>query len=93
CPSGQYGQKCQYRCSGTCGGSKNCNHINGTCLEGCEDGYEGHNCTEQCPSGQYGHMCLHICSPNCGGNEKCDHVTGSCLEGCRDGFTGHDCNE
>uniref|UniRef100_A0A2C9L293 EGF-like domain-containing protein n=1 Tax=Biomphalaria glabrata TaxID=6526 RepID=A0A2C9L293_BIOGL len=93
CPSGQYGHLCLNICSPNCGGNEKCDHVTGSCLEGCKDGFTGHHCNEECPSGQYGQMCLHICSPNCGGNEKCDHVNGSCLEGCRDGFTGHDCNE
>lgn len=45
CPAGLYGEHCSNNC-GNCLNNTNCHHVNGTCSEGCEPGYQEHNCTE-----------------------------------------------
>lgn len=40
-----YGEHCSKLC-GKCRDLKQCNHINGTCLHGCEVGYDGQTCTD-----------------------------------------------
>lgn len=45
CPAGLYGEHCSNNC-GNCLHNTNCHHVNGTCSEGCEPGYQEHNCTE-----------------------------------------------
>lgn len=46
CTAGYYGLECNSTCVGHCKDNKQCNHINGTCDDGCKDGYTGSNCTE-----------------------------------------------
>lgn len=43
CVSGSYGFKCIENC-GHCRGMNKCLHINGTCLIGCDAGYQGFLC-------------------------------------------------
>lgn len=43
CDSGWYGENCSERC-GECFGSKDCQHVYGTCMYGCKSGYQGLNC-------------------------------------------------
>ncbi|XP_061194970.1 multiple epidermal growth factor-like domains protein 10 [Saccostrea echinata] len=43
CDGGRYGQDCGQRC-GACLGYKQCHHINGSCLKGCDTGYGGELC-------------------------------------------------
>ena len=45
CDGGMFGINCKGSC-GKCLNNKQCNHINGSCLNGCESGYSGTNCTE-----------------------------------------------
>ena len=45
CDNGTFGQDCLESC-GSCFGEKQCHHTNGTCLNGCNAGYQGLNCTE-----------------------------------------------
>lgn len=40
-----YGDNCTEKC-GTCFGFKQCQHINGTCIEGCDKGFHGPSCIE-----------------------------------------------
>lgn len=40
-----YGENCSRPC-GHCLESKQCHHINGTCTNGCDSGYQGSLCTE-----------------------------------------------
>ena len=44
CPSGRYGKGCKYPC-GDCLNDITCHHINGTCEDGCGDGFYGEFCT------------------------------------------------
>lgn len=45
CDSNFYGENCSLPC-GHCLDSKQCHHINGTCLNGCDGGHQGLNCME-----------------------------------------------
>ena len=45
CDTGLFGQDCKEKC-GKCVKGDNCHHVNGTCLNGCDPGYQGLNCTE-----------------------------------------------
>lgn len=47
CPSGYYGYKCLTKCVGQCKDNQPCNHINGTCINGCLDGWIGVNCDKR----------------------------------------------
>jgi hypothetical protein len=38
-----YGENCKMSC-GNCKDNITCNHINGTCMNGCADGWSGENC-------------------------------------------------
>ena len=40
-----FGENCTESC-GNCLKSEQCHHINGTCMKGCDRGYQGFNCTE-----------------------------------------------
>lgn len=40
-----YGTNCSISC-GRCFKSEQCHNINGTCMNGCDSGYKGFNCTE-----------------------------------------------
>lgn len=48
CTAGYFGLECKSKCVGHCKDNKQCNHINGTCDDGCKDGYTGSDCTEGC---------------------------------------------
>ena len=45
---GKYGENCSNGCSGHCKGVNRfaCNHIDGSCSDGCADGWTGPNCNE-----------------------------------------------
>lgn len=43
CNEGTYGSDCNYTC-GQCHAKEDCHHVNGTCLLGCEPGYQGDLC-------------------------------------------------
>lgn len=43
CTQGWYGRDCTEKC-GHCLDENQCFHINGTCVSGCQPGYEGHLC-------------------------------------------------
>ena len=45
CDKRMYGQNCSKTC-GFCFGREQCHFINGTCSDGCSDGYQGNRCTE-----------------------------------------------
>ena len=55
CDSGRYGKDCTKTCSKYCLHNKPCNHIDGACTDGCQDGYIGHNCI----------TCKNFCKCNC----------------------------
>ena len=43
CRTGTYGKNCNDTC-GHCLNPGECYHVNGTCVEGCEAGYQGNLC-------------------------------------------------
>ena len=45
CDDGTFGQDCKQAC-GNCLGEEQCDHVNGTCLNGCDAGYKGLECAE-----------------------------------------------
>ena len=45
CESGRYGIDCNDTCGYCLHG--NCNHVNGTCVDGCKNGYEGNLCKKR----------------------------------------------
>lgn len=45
CDNGLFGRNCTSTC-GKCVGAEQCHHINGTCLNGCDPGYKGADCTK-----------------------------------------------
>ena len=44
CSSDTYGKDCTKKCSEYCLHNKSCNHIDGACTDGCQNGYIGHIC-------------------------------------------------
>ena len=46
CPLGTYGGNCYSNCSGYCKGANRfaCNYIDGSCYNGCVDGWKGPTC-------------------------------------------------
>ena len=44
CDGGMFGKYCNESC-GKCFNDGQCHHINGSCLNGCDSGYHGINCT------------------------------------------------
>lgn len=40
-----FGEGCAKRC-GHCRNDTHCNHVNGSCLNGCEAGYKGNHCID-----------------------------------------------
>ncbi|GFS11395.1 multiple epidermal growth factor-like domains 10 [Elysia marginata] len=89
-----YGADCKKPCSPLCKGAvKACDFVNGSCVFGCEDGYQGVLCDAACANNTYGANCSSKCSPNCRGRDKlCDHTNGLCLFGCENGNEGPLCN-
>lgn len=55
CSVGKFGQNCSYLC-GNCLEMEQCHHINGTCLNGCVENYNGSYCTQ----GSINSVCNHI---------------------------------
>ncbi|XP_078329800.1 uncharacterized protein LOC144624230 [Crassostrea virginica] len=88
CQDGKYGDGCQMDC-GRCRDLKQCHHVNGTCLSGCEQGYIGEKCIF-CENGKYGQGCTSVCG-HCFNNSGCHHANGSCVTGCEPGFGGDVC--
>lgn len=48
CSNRTYGENCSKTC-GKCRHSEQCHHINGTCSNGCDSGYQG----DKCDKGEY----------------------------------------
>ena len=44
CSSGTYGKDCIKKCSEYCLDKRSCNHIDGACSDGCQNGYIGDIC-------------------------------------------------
>lgn len=45
CEIGYFGPDCLKKC-GNCFNTSQCNYINGSCLNGCSEGYKGRYCKE-----------------------------------------------
>lgn len=43
CMHGYYGENCTKKC-GNCLNKETCNNVNGTCTDGCSEGYKGNLC-------------------------------------------------
>lgn len=43
CPHSKYGGNCSETC-GNCFKNLTCNHVNGTCIKGCQNGFRGQFC-------------------------------------------------
>ncbi|XP_061194960.1 multiple epidermal growth factor-like domains protein 11 [Saccostrea echinata] len=92
CDNGSYRYNCLENC-GACLGYKQCHHINGSCLEGCDAGYEGELCTTGCSSGKFGINCEEVCNKKCAVPNKCNGTTGECEGGCQPGWEGLQCKQ
>ncbi|XP_056017459.1 receptor-type tyrosine-protein phosphatase T-like [Ostrea edulis] len=93
CSVGRYGLNCSEKCSSRCRSESNhCNHIDGHCEHGCDDGFQGSTCEEICDDGWYGENCSARCNENCV-NQSCDHITGSCTYGCIPGWRTPNCKQ
>lgn len=46
CNFGSFGKNCSKKCSGHCLDDEVCNHIDGACTGGCQDGYIGIICNK-----------------------------------------------
>ncbi|XP_061190942.1 multiple epidermal growth factor-like domains protein 11 [Saccostrea echinata] len=91
CNEQTYGPQCALSC-GNCRCGYTCHHINGTCLNGCDEGVEGEKCQNECQPGYYGRDCKHECSINCGVTRRCDRFIGECEGGCQPGWKGEQCD-
>ena len=57
CERSKYGMTCKSDCSPNCmGGYNQCYHVNGTCLQGCIDGWRGSKCDQS----KFLYLCLSI---------------------------------
>ncbi|GFO23027.1 multiple epidermal growth factor-like domains 10 [Plakobranchus ocellatus] len=94
CPTGTFGLKCEGTCSTHCAGVDNaCNHVDGTCSDGCDPGYRTAQCNVSCNRGTYGQDCNETCSNTCAGESNtCNHVNGTCDLGCDPGYLGALCD-
>lgn len=45
CQTGYFGANCKNKCIGRCLSNGICNHVDGTCIGGCQDGYIGRFCS------------------------------------------------
>lgn len=45
CDDYRFGKNCSKQC-GHCYNNSSCHHINGTCVEGCDRGYQGTKCMQ-----------------------------------------------
>ena len=45
CNMNMYGANCSLSC-GNCRGKGQCHHVNGSCLEGCDSGFQGDTCLQ-----------------------------------------------
>ncbi|XP_055869621.1 multiple epidermal growth factor-like domains protein 10 isoform X5 [Biomphalaria glabrata] len=79
CGPKYFSSDCSQACSKSCGGSGECDVIDGQCLSGCMDGYHGFYCTE-------------ACSGHCKGKMTCNVQDGKCPDGCEKGFVGAECD-
>eukprot|EP00105_Crassostrea_gigas_P019607 XP_011438156.1 PREDICTED: multiple epidermal growth factor-like domains protein 11 [Crassostrea gigas] len=92
CNSGTYGENCTYQC-GECLNAVTCDHVDGTCSEGCNPGWQTTDtCQKPCRNGTYGIDCAYNCSGNCESNNTCDRRNGTCSK-CSPGWQNQFCNK
>ncbi|XP_046547644.1 low-density lipoprotein receptor-related protein 1B-like isoform X2 [Haliotis rubra] len=91
CPDGRYGAGCTSVCGRCAGGMTLCEKTMGSCLAGCDAGYDGNFCTEECKPGTYGRGCS-SCG-HCKEGTTCNHVSGKCPSGCQTGWRGDTCQQ
>ncbi|XP_067666690.1 pro-epidermal growth factor-like [Haliotis asinina] len=91
CPDGRYGAGCTSVCGRCTGGMTLCEKTTGSCLGGCDAGYDGNFCSKACKPGTFGKRC----SPcgNCKEGTTCNHVSGKCPNGCQTGWEGDTCHQ
>lgn len=56
CPYSKYGGNCSETC-GNCFKNLTCNHIDGTCINGCQKGFRGQFCRSSKSVASYKYMC------------------------------------
>ncbi|ESO97062.1 hypothetical protein LOTGIDRAFT_98123, partial [Lottia gigantea] len=63
CEDGVYGAGCSKKCSDrNCSVETSlCNHISGSCIGGCKEGFGGIDCVKRCEDGVYGAGCSKKC--------------------------------
>ncbi|VDI77999.1 Hypothetical predicted protein [Mytilus galloprovincialis] len=104
--AGTYGKDCLATCSTHCLYPQ-CHGVTGECLVGCNDGWQGFDCSQRCHTGQFGRNCSMLCkgcvSKMCDpDNGLCD-ITTACNPGyingkycntpCTDGLYGINCQQ
>ena len=99
CGDRKFGQGCMEPC-GHCVAMKQCHHVNGSCLNGCDRGYQGIECTEGCTFTN-----LIKCSGGCTSPPTHSHTKSSApkvyistytfypFAECNWGYHGYNCNE
>ncbi|XP_022346178.1 uncharacterized protein LOC111138482 isoform X2 [Crassostrea virginica] len=99
CPLDKYGPTCGKTCSVNCrpqsdAKDRNCSQSDGTCLLGCNPGWQGAKCDISCPPGSYGDSCSKTCIGNCLDGDTCGPTDGVCPRGCAAGWmNSHPCNK
>ncbi|XP_078309456.1 uncharacterized protein LOC144617882 [Crassostrea virginica] len=91
CDGHTYGLGCKQSC-GKCSGGVQCDHVTGSCPNGCDAGMYGDKCDIACGNYTYGVECKELCG-NCSNGEPCHHVDGSCPSGCGIGVYGKTCDK
>ncbi|XP_078329082.1 uncharacterized protein LOC111114425 isoform X2 [Crassostrea virginica] len=89
CNAYTYGSNCIH--CGNCSGGVQCNHVTGTCPNGCDAGIYGDKCDFECDNHTYGLECKEMCG-NCSNGKPCHHVDGTCPHGCDAGMYGEKCD-
>lgn len=86
CDGNLYGENCPMRC-GHCVRSEQCHQINGTCMNGCDSGYQGSICME-------GNFCVAVGSYFKISINICNYLyIYFFYSGCKDNYFGPNCNE
>ncbi|XP_056003643.1 receptor-type tyrosine-protein phosphatase alpha-like [Ostrea edulis] len=92
CSGQRYGPECSLSC-GSCNDREACHHINGSCLQGCDGGFEGEKCLKECDFGYYGKNCRYSCAENCQFINRCSRLDGACEGGCIPGWAPSRCDQ
>ncbi|XP_061194951.1 protein draper-like [Saccostrea echinata] len=76
---------------GSCLRYKQCHHINGSCPEDCDAGFEGTFCDRECSGGKFEMNCERDCDEHCADPFNCNRKIGECEGGCQPGWKGLQC--